>query len=420
VSKISRHWATIFPTLWGPALGMLGLALGTRLVTEVTSAETFGSVKLAHGALGLGVALLARPFAQFTMRAFHDARASGHERAFLGFIDFAGKRIGALIAVLVGVGLFACSALGLPVSLAAAGLMVPLTFVEIALTIESSLAQTRNEQRLVSVLDVSRQWALPLLTVAFVTALFDSPVVFLAAQLAFTLLAWAVFLRATRLHAKTAPAVEQVRSWTSQARAYAGPIVVSGVFNWVLALGDRFLLAHYSTPAEVGRYSAVYGLMSTPIVAVGGTLARIFYPFVFRSASLGRSVETRSMLVGMALVSGGVGLLAVVVTALLGETILGVALASKYLEGANRWIVWIAGGNACLIVSYALDLKVYADKATSTFMYAAGFGALVNLTVNFVLTPTRGAEGAAIATFFGYATYLAVIGSILWRRSRSE
>jgi O-antigen/teichoic acid export membrane protein len=188
----------------------------------------------------------------------------------------------------------------------------------------------------------------------------------------------------------------------------------------VLALGDRFLLAHYSTPDEVGRYSAVYGLMSTPIVVVGATLARIFYPFVFRSASLGRAGETRSMLIGMALVSGGVGLVAVLVTALFGETILGVALASKYLEGANRWIIWIAGGNAFLIVSYALDLKVYADKATSTFMYAAGLGAAVNLALNFTLIPTRGAEGAAIATFFGYASYLAVIGSILWRRSKSE
>jgi O-antigen/teichoic acid export membrane protein len=420
VSKVSRNWATIFPTLWGPALGMLGLALGTRLVTEVTSAETFGSVKLAHGALGLGVALLARPFAQFTMRAFHDARASGDEHTFLGFVDQVGKRVGALVALLVGLGLIACSALGLPVSWAAAGLMVPVTFIEIALTIESSLAQTRNEQRLVSVLDVARQWVLPLFTVGFVCAFADSPVVFLAAQLVFLLLAWTAFLRATRHHVKTPPAAEQVRTWTSQARSYAGPIVLSGACNWVLALGDRFLLAHYSTPDEVGRYSAVYGLMSTPIVVVGATLARIFYPFVFRSASLGRAGETRSMLIGMALVSGGVGLVAVLVTALFGETILGVALASKYLEGANRWIIWIAGGNAFLIVSYALDLKVYADKATSTFMYAAGLGAAVNLALNFTLIPTRGAEGAAIATFFGYASYLAVIGSILWRRSKSE
>jgi Na+-driven multidrug efflux pump len=122
----------------------------------------------------------------------------------------------------------------------------------------------------------------------------------------------------------------------------------------------------------------------------------------------------------MALVSGGVGLLAVLVTALFGETILGLVLASKYLEGADRWVLWIAGGNAWLIVSYALDLKVYADKATSTFMYAAGLGAVVNLVLNLTLIPTRGAEGAAMATFFGYASYLAVIGSILGWRSRSE
>ena len=418
VSKVSRNWGTIFPSLWGPALGMIGLAVGTRLVTEVTSAETFGSVKLAQGAMGLGVALLARPFAQFSMRAFHDATASDREGEFLGFIDWAGRRVGALIAVLVGVGLAAAAAFGLPVSLAVAGLAVPLTFAEIALTLETSIAQTRNKQRLVSTLDVGRQWALPLVTVAFVLALFDSPLIFLAAQLVFTVVAYILFSRATRHHVKRRPDVPLRREWTAQARAYAGPIVLAGAFNWMLALGDRFLLAHYSPADEVGRYAAVYGLMSTPIVAVGGTLARIFYPFVFRSAALGRADETRSMLLGMSIVSGGVGLLAVLVTAVFGESILSLALASKYLEGADRWIVWIAAGNACVIVSYSLDLKVYADKATSTFMYAAGCGAIVNLGVNLALIPTRGAEGAAIATFFGYAAYLIVIASILWRRVR--
>jgi O-antigen/teichoic acid export membrane protein len=240
---------------------------------------------------------------------------------------------------------------------------------------------------------------------------------FVLVQGLFTLGCVVVVRRATG-SSKERPSTEEQREWNVEARRFALPMLGSGLFTWIMGLGDRYLLAAHCTADEVGRYAAVYGLISMPIVAAGGMMARALFPLVFRAAARGDTQAEAKMLRWMFIVASVVGLAAIGGTVVLGPWVLSVVLAPQYREGAEPLLVWLAAGHACLIVSHSIDMKAYARKATLAFTIAAGFSAGVNIICNLIWIPRYRAEGAAMATFVAYLAYLVSIVLVLRRAER--
>ena len=405
--------------IWGPVLGMAGLAVGTRALTEVTSTATFGETKLVQAASGLSVALAARPLAQFAMRELHEARAEGRQQAFEQFASRAQLRLGLVLALLSTISLLASGVLGLPITPTAAVAAGVFVLAEVVISMDLALALTRNEQRLVSIADAARQWGLPLVAAATMVLAGDSASLFVVSQGVFTLVCVAAVRKYAQSDSSTPPTPSERARWTREARRFALPMLGSGLFNWIMSLGDRYLLAIQCTPEEVGRYSAVYGLVSMPIVAAGGMLARALFPLVFRAAARGDKAAQSAMLSWMFGVASAVGVMAILVTVVAGPSVLSLLLAPGYREGAQPLLLWLAAGHACLIVSYSIDMKAYAQKATKAFTIAAGLSAVVNIGCNLVWIPKYRAVGAAMATFFGYLVYLIAITLVLRRREQS-
>jgi len=412
--KLNRHRANILHVVWAPAVAMVAMAVGSRVLTEITNVGTFGEAKLAQGGVALAIGLVSRPATQFVMREFHDARQAGRADAFEQFARGRQLRLAWVLAAATVVGLLTASQLGLALPMAACLAAGAMLLVEVSISTELALALTRNEQRLVSIAEVVRQGGLPFVAAAAIFYLVDSSAIFIAAQAAFTLCClWAVRRALKGGSGEALASSDETARWSTAGRRFVIPMLGTGLFHWALNVGDRYVLAHYCSDAEVGRYSAVYGLIALPIGAAGGMLARFLFPLVFGAAARNDEAAQRYMLRGMVLLTAIIGVGAVTGAIVVGPWILRVALAAEYREGSEPLLGWLAAGQACFIVASSMEMRAFAKKATLALSVASGTAALVNLSLNLWWVPVRGAKGAAMATFFGYLVYLVVSGIAL-------
>ena len=84
---IIRNRSNISSAVIGQVLGIAGIAVGTRVLTEHASTATFGEAKLFLGTVTFLIGLLIRPFIQFVMREYHDALSQGEEAPFRTFVS---------------------------------------------------------------------------------------------------------------------------------------------------------------------------------------------------------------------------------------------------------------------------------------------------------------------------------------------
>lgn len=415
--KVWRHRHSIYPILWGQALAILGMVVGTRVLTEVVSPATFGEVKLIQGAAALATGLAIRPLAQFAMREFHDAERDGLSAEFECYARGLQLRSGAVIAVLLVAGLATFGAVTGQVSLAGSVVAGGYIIAEALLSLDASFALTKNRQALNSAIETARQWGLPLSAAAVVLLWGQSAAWFVLAQTALT--GACFFLLRWRLPVAPAERTVDVTPWRRGALTFALPMLAAGFFNWVMNLGDRYVIAQYCSIEDLGRYAAVYGLVSAPIVTAGGMMSRALFPLVFRAAALRAEESQARMLRLMGLLSAIIGLCAVATVALIGDQIAMLVLAAPYRVGAKPLMIWLAAGHACLIVAFSLDLKGMARKSTVPFTIATGLGGLVNILLNVIWVPHEGVLGAAKSTFVSLLAYLLSIAFLLRKSNDS-
>ena len=417
---VRRHRAGVLAVLWGPGLTMLGMALASRVLTQVTSAATFGEVKLLQGAVGLGLGLVARPFTQFAMREYHEAQTRGRGKAFEQYILKRQLQLGAVLSVVTIGALAITKVTAVQLSWPIVVVAGPTLVAEMLLSAVLALALTRNEQRTVSTAEVVRQWGVSALAAAAMYFIADSAVLFVFAQTLFTFVCGATLYIRARPRVPDPPTPSETVDWNREAWGFVLPMLGAGLFNWFISVGDRYLLAYYCTDSEVGRYAAVYGVVSAPILAGGGSMARFLFPLVFRAAAEKRAASQRAMIRALFLTGLAVGLAATGSVALLGPLIVRLLLAPSFREGAQPLMIWLAAGHACLIVSFSLEMTAFARKRTRVFTISSGLAAATNLGLNLFWIPREHALGAAKATFCGYVVYLLVNVVLLWRPGRQD
>ena len=410
---IIRNRSNISSAVIGQVLGIAGIAVGTRVLTEHASTATFGEAKLFLGTVTFLIGLLIRPFIQFVMREYHDALSQGEEAPFRTFtrrslIWLAG---GTAILLAGGLTIFRLS-LGqsfLIIPLAVGAILIFQSFVDL----ERGLLITRNQQGWTSLLVICQHWGLPLGTALALTIIVDTPTVFIAAQA--TICLWLVstaFLVASRSSGSTRgsePRQEQVRLWIVEARKFIVPLLGIGIFQWVVSIGDRYILAGYTDLSEVGKYAAVYGLISAPFLALITLLSRILYPFYYSSAAKQNLIQLRRLRLATIIGTTAVATLAVLLVILLGEPISRLLLAEQYRSGVRPVLVWLSIGYGLLTVSFAFETNAFATKKTYKMTFAYGVAAAVNIAANLVLIPKNGILGAAQATCVTFAVYLLIL-----------
>jgi O-antigen/teichoic acid export membrane protein len=401
----------IYAVFLGQGLTAVGAFFGIRLMTEYLSPQVFGQYKLLLSLISLLTGLLARPFLQYIMRAYHDSSVE-EER-----LDFTNAARSILVKYLAVLGLVFSVVFTLwgssgRITIIDVLLISILFVVQALLEFERSCAITRNEQIAAGIMGASRSWLVPVGIV--ISSFYMESITFLlvANTLVLTLLyGYTLFWLSKNQRQITgieAP-VERARLEISAAVKFGWPLVIVGLLGWIVHESDRFFLNYFLSDHAVGIYSAAYGLVASPFTIVVGMAAQLFYPIVFKAAGESDRVKEQFILRSMLALSSAFCAIGVVFIWIFGPQIAQLALGVEYREEALGLFVWLAAGYGLLGVAMSFDLAAFGENKTKRIMFSYLLSALINVSLNFYLIPLYGAKGAAVATMFALLSYLAAM-----------
>lgn len=411
---VARAWAHR-AALGAAVIGNVGAALGTlvggRILTEVATPELFGEYKLALAGVSLVTGIALRPVIQFGMRQFHDEHREGRSGAFVAAFE---RRFAAYLVILC-VGLLGASAVGAPWTGEKAAVTCALAVLVLGtgstLELCRAWAVTSNHQNRASWIGLLRAWCIPPVCILGIFACGQDVRAVLGATIITTVLIEVSQVRFRKLLREGASADDRrVAALLPDLLRYAGPLSVVGIFNWGVHESDRVLLAVLHGEAAVGIYSAAYGVVAAPFIVGLGALAQFAYPLLFRRLAGDAARGERRVLATLVGFTSAAGVVGVATVALFANELATLALGPRFREAAGS-MIWIASGYALYAMGGLFDLVAYGNKRTLDILLANVIAALVNVGVAWLLIPTRGALGAAMATFYSLAAYLCVMAA---------
>lgn len=181
---------------------------------------------------------------------------------------------------------------------------------------------------------------------------------------------------------------------------FAIPLAFAGALSWFIGFSDRFVLSAFGDAERVGIYYAVYGLMSFPLLQLGGIFSTLFQPIFFR--------HENAMRHNLILWIGALAILLTPVLLFIGfySNLIAQLLLGEAFRGGADFMIWIAAGYGLLSLNMALDAKILANQRTRLLTMIMLVAAVSNLGLNLLLIPELGAEGAAISTFLTFSIQL--------------
>ena len=412
---LRRHGRDLATVGAGRGLTVLGSVVGVRVLTESLPPAVFGRYKLALAGLSLATGVLARPFIQHAMRAYHDAARGGAAGRFVALSRrWFGRYAGCLGLAAAAAGyLFAAGGrrLSLPELAGVAAVLALQCLVEY----ERAIFVTRGRQRAAEAIGAGTQWLIPLAVALFVRVEESLGAILLAHAAVLALIVGARRWSGRRT-ARGVAAADRRRGGfeAAPAWAFAWPLMVAGGLGWLLHESDRLILGYYHGSGPVGLYAAAYGLVSAPFTAASGAAAQVMYPVVFAaSARRAGSFVLPGPMLAVTLLIGAGGVAAVWWW---GDRLADVVLAESYRAGVSGLLRWIAMGYACFGVATCFDLAAYGAGRTTHPMTAGAVAAAVNVGGDLLLVPTRGAGGAAVATAAALFSYLLCAAALFYAR----
>lgn len=394
----------ILAILLGQGLALAGIAIGTRIITEYVSTETYGRAKLLIGISSLFSGILITPFNQFSMREYRDAIRNGEEKLFEKFAFESVLKIALFTCVLAGVATMFYDTFISAVSFVSIIGLFLIIVGESFYSLESSILVSSKKQLEVSILQIINQWGVPFITVMFIYFIKDEVTFFVLAQGTF-FIGVGIFVFVKRLNNLDTVAAKYL-VWKEEAKKFVIPLLGVGILNWIVNLGDRYILEYFHGASVVGIYSAAYGLISTPFMAIGAMVARYVYPFWYKYSAEKDIESEKNIKKYMLITTVIISFLGVILVVSFKGLLASMFLSKNYSGGAVKLMPWIAGGYGLLIVAWAFDISAYAKKKTKVITISYCIAAGVNIVLNILLIPGIGALGAAISTFLTFLVYL--------------
>jgi len=412
--QVWRSWGCLSPgkkrllgeAMWialGQVVSASALLLGIRLLTEFVPPEVFGTVSLLIGISTLGATLFCNPMLQAALRFYPDLARQGQTSGLRAIVV---QRLSYTCGILIGMILVggASWSNSTGASYGAFVALAALLVCEVFSTFETGLLGAARRQRAVTIWKVVESCARPGLGILAVLALGATPAAMLsgyAAATACILLGFLWFAR--REYIESAPMKADARkALADEIRRYARPLIPLAVVAWITALGDRYLLAEWAGPEDVGVYAATYGLISRPFLMAGGILLQALRPVYYDAvAAEDRTVERRTIRLWIG-ATAALGLLGVISVYVLREHISAFLLGAKYRSGADLMPI-LAIAFSLQGLSFVYNTIGLAHKKPKYVLWSEGGAALATIGFGVPLIATLHLWGAAIATLAAYA-----------------
>lgn len=180
--------------------------------------------------------------------------------------------------------------------------------------------------------------------------------------------------------------------------AYSLPIIPNGISWWIANSSDKYVLTHFADVSQVGIYAVSYKIPTIMMTVMG---------FFVASWQLS-SVEEFGSEKSKAFFSDVFNKY-MMASALLATLLIVTAKPfASFLYSKDFFVAWhyvpvLIVANMFHILSNFLSTVYTGAKKTSMLSISTMIGAAVNIGLNFLLIPSWGAMGAAIATAVSYA-----------------
>lgn len=178
---------------------------------------------------------------------------------------------------------------------------------------------------------------------------------------------------------------------------YSLPMIPTTIFWWITNVSDRFFVTEICGKADNGIYSAAYKIPTLITL-----LCSVFYEAWQFSAVRDAENKTRSNFFGQVfgyysalILTGGAGVI------LLCRVLSGILLNRAYEEAWRYIPVLTLAAVFSALTTFMGSVYLVKKKSMMSFLTSM-FGAALNITLNIIMIPSMGVQGAAMATAISY------------------
>lgn len=409
--RFVKDLAIYLPSQLLPALTSF---ISAPILTRLFLPAEYGIYMLAAGLVDLLYQMTSSGFGSGVVRFFPAYKA----RSALGsFFATLGVSVGAVIAVVCGVGLFALFLLReyLPASLYSLLVISILVFgVQAPFVMLANVVRAQEKSKLYTIVSLLTSYSGLGFGLMLIFAFgFRADGLLWGTFLAFALsLPFLLFATTRGVSVRTTDfrVHDSLQMWR-----YALPLLIGNMAMWGLRLSDRYLIGFFRPASEVGLYSASYNISGKSMDILVTLFLLSMGPMVMNTwESHGRAATeklltmiTRVFVIVCLPAAAGLTVLAFPFVALLtakayhaGYQIVGYVVFSGFAYGLSQ-----IAGRGLLI-----------GKNTRRYAVNQIVAALVNLGLNLLLIPLYGFLAAGITTLIGY---LVLLGLQVWSSQSS-
>ena len=195
--------------------------------------------------------------------------------------------------------------------------------------------------------------------------------------------------------------------------SFSFPLMIAGVLGAALAWTDTIFIGIYRSSSDVGIYNAAY-LIASSLMILWVSFGEVFYPIISElyarraKASISRIFEVASRWIFI------LALPIFVFILIFPTQTLSLVFGKSFLE-ANLPLLILAVGYFFITISGLTDQGLRTFKRTKFIGISTFASFLMNILLNFLLVPSYGMAGAAIATSMTIITF-SIIRIIVFRK----
>lgn len=185
--------------------------------------------------------------------------------------------------------------------------------------------------------------------------------------------------------------------------SFAWPVAISAGLGWVQGQGYRYILKEHLGFAQLGLFTAGYGISAGMISAFESILTTYFQPRLYRDVNTSHTAEQIKAWQRYALAVIPSLLLTVALIMVLAPELTQTFLGANF-QSAKNYVVWGAIAEAARVLMGVYSLIAHVYMRTQWLILPSVVGALLSVTLCIGLLPGFGAAGAGMAlTLAGFA-----------------
>ena len=179
------------------------------------------------------------------------------------------------------------------------------------------------------------------------------------------------------------------------------PIVPILIFSWVIDSSDRYFIAYFTDPSQVGIYSTAYGIGFLTQILIN-PIGIVLFPLASKLWDEGNFVEFKKYISYSLKIFLVFGIPSIFGLSVLSKSLLAVLSTSEFLPGASL-VPFICTGFLFYGIYSIFYYILTSVKRTDLIALSMCIASMIHIIADIIFIPVGGLLGASIASHLTYA-----------------